>query len=361
MMKTIKVGNVKTKTFKTLVALMLLLVSGAVLSINAYAQEKKQLIFASWGGEYQKALDTYMFIPFCKQAGAEYLTVSPVDYGKIRAMVESGSVEWDVVDLETNVAFRGARLNLYEPLDFNIINQPGIPKNYLAKYSMRFISYTTNMAWNSEVIGGKTPSTWADFWNVKSFPGKRSLQDTPYTNLEIGLMADGVALEDVYPLTEDKIDRAFAKLDQIKPHIVKWWTSGSEPAQMLAKGEIGMGSTWNTRIGKFKAEGAPLDQTYNQGIMQFASLAIPRGAKNKALAMRAINYALNAKAQAGVAQALKYGPPNLDAYKLLDEDVVKELNTAPHLLIVQLVIDDEFWGSEKAEPLYERWATWILK
>ena len=79
------------------------------------------------------------------------------------------------------------------------------------------------------------------------------------------LLADGVPADKLYPLD---LDRAFKKLDEIKPHITVWWTSGAQSAQLLNDGEVDMVMAWNGRVSALTKEGAKVAFTYNQGILQ---------------------------------------------------------------------------------------------
>src|SRR4029077_3758347 len=45
---------------------------------------------------------------------------------------------------------------------------------------------------NTSAPKTSTPKTWADFWNVAKWPGKRGLWYGPQETLEVALMADGV-------------------------------------------------------------------------------------------------------------------------------------------------------------------------
>ena len=79
--------------------------------------------------------------------------------------------------------------------------------------------------------------TIADLFDLQKFPGKRALQKDPFVNLEWALIADGVAIKDVYKVlgTPEGVDRAFKKLDTIKKDVV-WWEAGAQPPQLLADG-----------------------------------------------------------------------------------------------------------------------------
>jgi putative spermidine/putrescine transport system substrate-binding protein len=75
--------------------------------------------------------------------------------------------------------------------------------------------YANVLAYNTERVEG-TPSSWADFFNTRKFPGRRGLHKVPSETLEVALLADGVLLGDLYPLD---VNRALGKLDTIKDQI----------------------------------------------------------------------------------------------------------------------------------------------
>jgi putative spermidine/putrescine transport system substrate-binding protein len=85
---------------------------------------------------------------------------------------------------------------------------------------------------------------------------RRAITET----LPIALMADGVPREEIFKLlaTKEGQDRAFKKLEELKPHIV-WWTSGTEQIQGLLSGEYDLAMAWNGRIATTnKQEGSKL-------------------------------------------------------------------------------------------------------
>ncbi|MFX5656770.1 extracellular solute-binding protein, partial [Acinetobacter baumannii] len=61
--------------------------------------------------------------------------------------------------------------------------------------------------------------------------------------LEAALLADGVALDQLYPLD---VDRALKKIAEIKDHLVLWDT-GASSQQLFRDGEVTMGQLWHTR------------------------------------------------------------------------------------------------------------------
>src|SRR5690606_39069665 len=99
-------------------------------------------------------------------------------------------------------------------------------------------------------------------------------------------MADGVPVKDVYKVlaTKEGQDRAFKKLDELKPSI-QWWEAGAQPPQYLVSGDVVMSSAYNGRIAAVQGE-SNLQVVWSGGIYDFDSWAIPRGAKNMELAKK---------------------------------------------------------------------------
>ena len=102
----------------------------------------------------------------------------------------------------------------------------------------------------------------------------------------------------MYPLD---VDRAFKKLEEIKPHLALWWSSGAQSVQIPTDGEIDMQAIWNCRAQAAIDSGAAAAYTYNQGIYDVECFMVLKGTKNKDVAMKIINIMLDPKNQATAA------------------------------------------------------------
>jgi spermidine/putrescine-binding protein len=107
-------------------------------------------------------------------------------------------------------------MGLAEPIDGKIIDRSKFLPQAQMSHVFSASAYSTVIAYRPDAFPNGTPKSWADFWDVKKFPGPRSLRNHPVDNLEAALMADGVAPEKIYPID---IDRAFRKLDEIHKNI----------------------------------------------------------------------------------------------------------------------------------------------
>ena len=198
-------------------------VVGAGLSLPALAQS--QITVVNFGGANANAQKKAFYEPF-EKAGS--IKVVPVEYNgeqaKVKAMVETKKVTWDVVEVESPDVTRGCDEGLFEKIDWSKVgNKADFQPAAVHECGVGIFVWSTVMAYNGDKI--KTaPTTWADFWDLKKYPGKRGMRKGARYNLEFALMADGVKPADVYKVlaTKDGADRAFKKLTALKPNI-QWW------------------------------------------------------------------------------------------------------------------------------------------
>ena len=124
--------------------------SSAASSTSTSAKESKELVVVDWGGNYTDVSKKSRYEPFEKKYGVKITVVSPTDYGKFKAMEQSGNIEWDVVNVDADFAIRGAKDNLFEKLDYTAIKTNGIDKKFISDYGVGpetfavAISYNTN-------------------------------------------------------------------------------------------------------------------------------------------------------------------------------------------------------------------------
>ena len=223
---------------------------------------------------------------------------------------------------------------------------------------MAYEFYSSVLAYNKDKFGDNPPKTWADFWDVKKFPGTRALRNHPLATLEAALLADGVPADKLYPLD---VDRAFKKLEEIKPHVSVWWTSGAQSAQLLADGEVDMEMAWNGRVAAVVKEGSPIGYSFNQGFLQYTSLCILNGAPNMETAVKFVNAALTPDIQANFPAYIDYGPGNPEAYKTgkISPERAAEMPSSPENAAIQVLVADEWWSSPAGEDAQKRWASFV--
>ena len=320
------------------------------------------IVVISFGGANQKAQQKAYYEPFNASGEGK---VTPGEYNgeqaKIKAMVEAGNVTWDVVEVESPELLRGCEEGLYEQLDYNKI---GDKSEFLDKAvsdcGIGVFVWSTALAYNADKLD-TAPTSWADFWDVEKFPGKRGMRKGAKFTLEFALLADGVAPEEVYEVlaTKEGVERAFAKLDQIKEHI-QWWEAGAQPPQLLASGDVVMSSVYNGRIAAAQKEGKNLKLVWNGSIYDVDSWAIPKGSPNMEEAYRFIRFASQPEPQRVFSGEIPYGPTNVNAVEGIDPAIAADLPTAPDNLKGALASNTEFWV-EQGEDLEQRFNAWAAR
>ena len=345
----------KKETIKLVVCLFVAVVF--LFAGTAYAGGK-EIVLSSWGGSYEKAVIKAMVEPFEKETGIKVIVTSYPDFAKVKAMVDTGNIEWDVVDIEDRMLHRGMKVDLFEPLDYSVIDKTDLVPAAVHSHAVGIELWAGVLAYSTEKYPGDNhPRTWADFWNVKKFPGARALYGGPYDMLEIALLADGVPMDKLYPLD---VERAFKSLDKIKPHVAVWWTKGAQPAQLLTDGEVDMTYAYSGRIANIMKDGIPAGISFQQASVNPEWLVIPKGCKNKKEAMQFIAFSTRAKPQAEFNSAMQYGPINTKAFNYIDKKIAERLPTAPKFEGMTWVPNANWWADHDAK-LTERWKKWMLE
>lgn len=338
------------------------LVTGGLLTAGlALAGNAQALTVISFGGASGDAMQEAYYAPFSQQTGN---AVTPGDYNgefaRIRAMVETGNVSWDVVEVESPELARGCFEGLFEPIDWDVL---GIADDLIpaavTECGVGTFVWSTVLAYDADRLP-RSPESWADFWNVEEFPGTRGLRRGAKYTLEFALLADGVSAEDVYDVlaTPEGVDRAFAKLDEIKPHI-QWWEAGAQPPQWLVAGDVVMSSAYNGRIAAAQEEGRNLEIVWNGSLYDLDYWAIVQGSNQVETAYDFIRFASQADTQAEYSSRIPYGPVNPAAIELLSEKQAARMPTAEANLEGALAVNTDFWVDfgEELEQRFNSWAS----
>ena len=326
---------------------------------NAWAAP--DMVVVGYGGAGQKAQDVAFFRPFSQADGSQLIQSEyNGEMARIKVMVDTGNVDWDLVQIEGPDLARGCESGMYERLDWKAL---GHAEQLIAEAAQECGSaalvWSVAIAYDRNKLA-QAPTSWADFWDVAKIPGKRGLRKRAVYNLEFALLADGVKPEDVYRVlaTPAGVDRAFAKLTALKPY-VQWWEAGAQPAQWLSAGDVVMTSTYSGRIAAAAQAGAPLAVVWPGSLYGMDYWAIIKGSKHVDQAKRLISFTNQPENQVRYVQQIPYGPTNTLAAAQLDPTLAQWVPTAPQNLKGALAMDVEFWvdHGEELEERFNAWAT----
>jgi putative spermidine/putrescine transport system substrate-binding protein len=327
---------------------------GAVAALPAGAgsalAQGKTVTLVNWGGIANDAFGNYYGKPFEeKNPGVKVvMDSSGPSAGKIRTMVESKKVTWDLCDSSASSSILLGGQGLLEPIDYTIVQKSDmLPKGFAYPHGAAPYSFSSVLVYDSAKFGNNPPKSWADFLDLQKFPGKRLLRRDALATLDALLMGDGVAMDKLYPLDMKRVTDI---VKRIKANAV-YWTSGSESEQIMRTGEAVMGHIWHTRAKVLHEETkGRITWTWNQGVLQAGIFVIPKGNPAGVLAQQLLASACaNWEKQIELLGFLGNGPTNPKAAAAVPANLRIFNPTDTENAKVQLVLDGEWWGKNYAD------------
>lgn len=325
----------------------------AALSLSTPLQAE-DLTFTGFGGSLQDSVRKTMLDSW---AGGK-ITEETYNGGiaKLKAMVQSDAVIWDVVQMDENEMLLACDEGLLETFDWSA--KPEADQLIeAAKSDCGVGAFVWSLVPTYDGAKIQSIDGWNAFWDLQQFPGKRGFRKVARGTMEIALIADGVAPDDIYSVlaTPEGQARAFAKLDQIKPQI-QWWESGAQPVEWLASGDLVMTAAYNGRVVVAQREGRDFKIQWHNQLYAMDYWAIPKGAKPSAMAL--VDHMISGPSQSAFAKEILYGVTNSTAE--LDPAYASELPTAPQNMQDALAISTPFWLDHE-EELQQRFNTWVAQ
>ncbi len=344
-----------------------LLIGGVLAAMVAgEAVEARDFTVVGWGGAAQDRQRELYFEPFASEQGIAFKEDTYLGgWGQFQAMQDTGIVQWDVVQVETAEMIRGCEEGAFVPIDWSKLPaKDSFIKHATSECGVGTIVWSVLMAYNADRLSENEPATMADFWDTGRWPGKRGMRQGPKLNLEIALMADGVAPDDVYNVlsTDAGTDRAFSKLDEIKP-LIQWWKAGAQAPEWLAAGDVELSIAYSGRIANAQKQGINLKPIWDNTVYAIDSWVILSGSDYVDLGHQFIAYASDPGRQVESAIRLPYGPSRVEAAGMLSPEVLAGIPAGPNLktgLFGGSAEANEFWV-DSLEELTERWNAWVAQ
>ena len=351
----------------------------AVCSTMAYAQE---MTIVSWGGAYSASQNNAYHKPYMElNPGVKIINdeSSAEAVAKMRAMNEAGNVTWDVVDVVASDAIRLCDEGLAEVIDHDADLEPapdGTPASQdfgdliISECFIPQIVYSTTFGYRTDKVGDEPPTSVCDVFDTAKYPGKRALEKRPINNMEWALICDGVAKDDVYDVlsTPEGVEQALAKLDTIKDDVI-WWSSGSETPQLLADGEVVMGSTYNGRLfAVIEEDKQPVGMLWDAQVFDLDGWIIPTGLSPERLAAakKYVRFATDTQRLADQAKYISYGPARESSAPLVGQHATLGIDMAPHMPTDPENAKNTFlynyeWWADNRDDLDAKFQAWLTR
>jgi putative spermidine/putrescine transport system substrate-binding protein len=318
---------------------------------SALAEDQKQIVYLGIGGATQEALRKAYFEPFEKETGIRVVEDTGMNPARVQAEVKSGHPKFDITNLSTAAYQTLLDDDLLAPIDYKYYDPADLKSMAEGTIRQKFsvsTSYTSlgmNFSTAAFPAEGAQPKSWADFWDVKTFPGKRTMPfcgvlegDWPLP--EAALLADGVAPDKLYPID---IDRAVRKLKELSPNVI-WWKNTSQPGQYIAQGEAVMSMDSVGRTNNLMDKGVAVKYVWN-GAQTFSSKwIVAKGDPNYDNTMRFLAFIARPDRQIALARLIGYAPINPRAYDTMDKASAERLVTYPDNFKQTFAYDHEWWA-----------------
>ncbi len=315
-------------------------------SAFADAHMASEMTIVSWGGAYSASQLNAYHTPYSEMTGVTIINdeSSAEAVAKLRAMNEAGNVTWDVVDVVAADAIRLCDEGLAMEIDADT-QLAAAPDGTSASedfgdllVSSCFIPqivYSTTFGYRTDLVGDTPPTDICAVFDTEAYPGKRALEKRPIGNMEWALLCDGVAKDDIYEAlaTEAGQEQALAKLATIKDDVI-WWSAGADTPQLLADGEVVMGSTYNGRLFSVIVEQEqPVAMLWDAQMYDLDGWIIPTGLspERQARALDYIMFATDTQRLADQAKYISYGPARMSSAPLVGKHEELGIDMAPHM------------------------------
>ena len=329
--------------------------------VSAQPKLEDSVVIRTTGGVFEAALRRNFFEPFTKATGVRVVPVAASDsemQAKAAAMAQAGRVEWDIISPQMselpNLSRYLVDLGACQSIPAVADSLPGT----CGRWGVLYLVGAQVLTYDTTAFHGRKPRTWADFWDVKGFPGRRALSNSggPFATIISALVADGVPRDKLFPLD---LDRAFRKLDEIRPHIAVWWRTGDQSQAMWRNDDIQLALMWCGRAFAARRTGLPLAWSYEGTFEDFGAWAILKDCPHPNAARAFLQFYLSEpELAAAFSREMGYALPNPRAALLLTEQERRDLITTPETM-AEIVHMDPAWIIQNRASTIDRWNRWI--
>lgn len=313
-----------------------------------------QVVFANYGGAIGDAFKTSYWEPFTKENGTKVVSAD-ADPARYVAMMKSGSSEWDTMDADGFAVVSYIDKGLVQKLPGDVPRSDMVDAKY-RDYTAGGYTQSFVLAYNKKDFP-VAPTSWADFWDTKKFPGKRGIANYYIGTAEAALLADGVRPDSLYPLD---FNRAFTKLDALKSDLTIS-DSYAAATQALQAGSTSMTLLPNGRAAVLMQSDPDIAIMWQQNIFYpWSGFTIPKGAPNAAGMAKLLTVMQDPQNQAKFAEKTFYGPTRTEAYKLIPADVADKLPGTPEHRAEAVTVDSGKLAAQ-TDDYIKAFDKWVAK
>ena len=357
---------------RLILGITLLVALLGALALYWYTRPLPVLTVTSWAGTYGRAQAAAQMRPYAADRRVDvHLAEWDGDLTDVSRAVHDHSYKGDVIDFELPKAIQACRQGLLEKFDSATLPAgddgtsaaQDFVKGALGDCWVGSVIYSQAILYAKGKFTGAQPATLADFFDPAKFPGSRALKQGAKFNLEMALLADGVAPGDVYKTLENDsgVARALKKLDTLKPGLV-WWRTAGESAKLIASGQAVFATVLNGDI--FDDRSTQPGVIWDRQLYEFDVFGVPLGDPKKEMAMDFIRYATQSAPLAHVADWVALGPARRSAWPLVGKNpdlglAMRDFLPTDHFATAFAV--DDGWWLDHGSALEARFQAWMAQ
>ncbi|HWA44978.1 MAG TPA: extracellular solute-binding protein [Hypericibacter adhaerens] len=287
--------------------------------------------FDGWGGVVQEAIDKYAFQPYTAKTGIKVVQGTFDDESVVITKIKSASPGDFQIIHSSGVEYYKKYVDNGWVSEINEANIPNLANVMAAmiepfrkmtpKLSCAPYDYgTTGIAYNTKYISeAEAKEKGANLLVDPKYKGKIGAYGDMVTRVWYASLQTGQNPNDAKDM-----DAVWAKVREARDLTKKYWSSGAELMDLLAKEEIVVTDAWSGRIAALQQQGSPIG--YNDPAGSYAWMEDMLVLKGSPMTEceELINFMLDPATAIAVAEGQNY-PPSLDPKKVQLTDKIAKL------------------------------------
>lgn len=326
-----------------------------ILPKGGFAAEEPKLNFYNW--------DTYIgettLGDFKDASGIEVKMDLFADNDELFAKLKGGNPGYDVCVPTNDYVERMIQANMLEEIDHSKIpNFKNIAPAFQdaafdpgRKFSLPYMWGTIGIGYRKSMVS-EPPTSWKWVLDSDKYAGRIALLGEASTVIGMALKYLGYSLNSKDP---KEIKEAEELLIKQKPNIKVFAEDNGQ--DLLLSGEVDLTMEWNGDILQVMAEDDDLAYVVpEEGALLWQDcLVIPKGAPHPENAHKFLNYILDAKVGASIADYIQYATPNAAAKAIMSDEYRNNAAIFPTDAALAKCESQIYGGAERAKLIDETW------
>jgi putative spermidine/putrescine transport system substrate-binding protein len=298
----------------------------------------------TYGGYFQDSFDEHVYPGFTEATGIEVESIAePTGEAwlvQLETAARAGQAPADVSMMAQVTRLKGENAKLWAPLDeAKLANAENLAPHFVHRYpdgkisSIGAVSWFITLVTNTDVYP-EPPTSWAALWDPAN-ADRLGLLALASNSFLLEITANTFLGGTEVLGTPEGLDKAFAKLAEVKPNVRLWYRDEAQFQQALQSGEIPMGQYYHDVTGLAASKGEPVRSTFPKegGVLDSGSWCVSKASQAVEAAQTFIDYMCRPEIQATLARKVGTAPTvRRDLLDLTPEEFAAVASDIPPIL-----------------------------